>query len=95
MSKMVTRTFTGYNVTFLTGVNPDGSQQTTTRYVDGTPKTKERAIRKVITEMAGTGILLNVEYVEEIRGVDVDTFFRLSVPVERPESQRKRVAVEE
>lgn len=87
--KMVTRTFTGFNVTFVTGFGPEG-EQTTTKYFEGTPKDKEKVVKKAIQDMAGMGIFKSAELVEEIRGMTVSDFYKASVPVTRPASQQKK-----
>lgn len=105
----ITRTFTGFNIHFAvmelikdkdgnTVMTEDGQPKTAVTdkvvYEQGTAATKEAAIRRAVRRMAGKGILTSAEYVEELRGLDIDTFFTLSKPMKRPPSQQKQPAVE-
>ena len=110
MAEYITRTFTGFNCTFVNGqpkfeLDENGrpklddkgfpimTVEKTVIYQPGTMNTKEQAVKSAIKQMAGKGILEQVDYVEEIRGVEVNEFFRISKPITRPQSQQKKPAV--
>lgn len=87
----ITRTFTGFNVEFTT-LDAEGKPAKETIYVPGTAATKEAAIKRAVKGMAGKGIMTGVSYVEELRGMEVGEFYKLSKPVTRPPSQQKKPA---
>ena len=86
MANMITRTFTGWNVKFMT-ISDEGSVRMVSKFY--MTSDKEKAIKKATAEMAGIGIFKGAEMVEELRGMSVDDFYAMSVPVTRPASQQK------
>lgn len=85
-NKMITRTFNGFNVKFLT-LNEDGTQEDVVIYIEGTDK--EKAIKTAKTRMLGTGIFIGCDQISELKGMTLEDFNTHSVKVERPPSQRK------
>ncbi len=69
-------------------------QTTEVIYEPGTVTTKEASIKRAVKKMMGKGVMVGVEYVEEVRGVEVNEFFRISKPITRPASQQKKPAIE-
>lgn len=88
MANMITRTFTGYNVKFAV-LNAKGEVNEEVVYIG--VNDREKAVRKATAMMAGKGILKDAEYVEELRGLEVDEFYKLSKTVNRPPSQQKKI----
>lgn len=92
MAKMVTRTFVGHEISFEVKIAKEINGKTELvnevikLYVDE-PKT-DKAIKKACTEMLGKGIMVGCTVVEQVRGVTVEEFYKLSVPVERAPSQQ-------
>lgn len=89
MANMVTRTFTGYNVSFVV-LNDDGTTAEQTVYI--AENNREKAVKKATSQMAGKGIFKAAERVEELRGIKVEDFYSMSVPVTRPPSQQPTIA---
>lgn len=91
MAKLITRTFvtTKVKYSYLTADEKGMPvQMEAVTHIDG-EHDKESA-RKVLTKNSGfTPFIIDVSTEEEVRGMEVMTFYNNSKPVKRPASQQK------
>nr|DAL52436.1 MAG TPA_asm: Histone-like Protein p6 [Caudoviricetes sp.] len=94
MAKLITRTFitTKVKYSFIEADEAGSPHAKVADVVLTGDFTKETATKALTKELGFTPVVLNVETVEEIRGMDVKAFYENSVTVERPASQKKTEA---
>ena len=80
MATMITRRFTGYGITYVT-VGEDNTVTEEVMFIPGNDY--DKTVAKAKRAISGIGILKYVSRVDELRGVNRDDFFAMSVPVEK------------
>lgn len=94
MAKLITRTFITTKVTY-SFIEADEAGTPHAKVVDAVLTgefTKETATKALTKELGFTPLILAMKTAEEIRGMDVKTFYENSVTVERPARQKKTEA---
>lgn len=94
MAKLITRTFitTKVKYSFIEADEAGTPHAKVSDAVLTGEFTKETATKAMTKELGFTPVILALETSEEVRGMNVKSFYENSVPVERPASQKKTEA---
>lgn len=85
--KLITRTFTGFNIALMNVA----TGETSAVYIRETVANKKRAIAKALKNYGHEYGVVSAEYIEELRAITEENFYANSQPYERPASQKGKV----